>query len=178
MRNSLVAKKLISLFSLSFILQGCVENVANNPQWITSGKDVVVVFPAWTTENEKRARLNIDASTEASFKCGPSAAYSLIDVVSMPWIAPKPSFIEANILCDKDKNELKNKNNNSPTEDSETTVINMPGTYNNANQRNTQMNVKEEGQINKMEIAKEQCLDLGFTEQTEAFGRCVLELSE
>ena len=89
------------------------------------GKDLVLTFPAWTSEADKRESLNSSAIAKASQKC-PGVTYKLINVYSTPYVfsmnisTTKINGISANIQCDvgvkdivassfsKDKNNVNN----------------------------------------------------------------------
>lgn len=68
------------------------------------GKDVVVVFPMWTSEADKIIALNSNAQIKASQVC-PGVSYNLTGVYSSPanpttnWATTRASAISANIQC-------------------------------------------------------------------------------
>jgi hypothetical protein len=69
------------------------------------GKDLVLTFPAWTSEADKRESLNSSAIAKASQKC-PGVTYKLININSTPYVfsmnisTTRVSGISANIQCD------------------------------------------------------------------------------
>jgi hypothetical protein len=68
------------------------------------GKDLVIVFPIWTSETDKINSLNTSAQSKASQVCS-GASYTLIGVYSSPanpttnWATTRMSAISANIQC-------------------------------------------------------------------------------
>lgn len=117
---------LIVLLIGIFAIQGCsrVENSKTlnqiNLDW---KKDVIVTFPAWTSENAKLKELQAQGKFKAIIKCGLDQKYKLIEVESYDWGGWEPKVkdgkyllgdntnrIGANILCVDEKNDNLVKN--------------------------------------------------------------------
>jgi len=71
---------------------------------VHDGKDVVIVFPMWTSEADKLNSLNSSAQIKASQMCS-GIPYNLTGVYSTPanpstnWATTRASAISANIQC-------------------------------------------------------------------------------
>lgn len=108
-----MSRLLTLVFSAAVVcaIQGC--STTNPTGHSTSpkqvGKDVLVTFPAWTTEEEKYAQLNARAPSVAATKCG-GRPYRLVDVSSERWkvgeltsatAGHRMNSIAANVECDQ-----------------------------------------------------------------------------
>ncbi|MBT3550616.1 MAG: trypsin-like peptidase domain-containing protein, partial [Rhodospirillaceae bacterium] len=95
----------LSKFAAAFLwvsISGCttthVGGVSTDPRANSFGKEIVVTFPAWTSESDKSDELRKRAEVPALQKCG-SQNYSLVGIVSRDWDGRKGSFIGADISC-------------------------------------------------------------------------------
>lgn len=83
-------------------ISGCtathVGGVPTDPRANSFGKEIVVTFPAWTSESDKSDELRKRAEVVALQKCG-NQNYSLVGIVSRDWDGRKGSFIGADISC-------------------------------------------------------------------------------
>jgi len=105
-----------ALYWSLFIILGCTtvndQNFGSNPR----NKDVVVIFPAWVSEQKKTTRFETEAELKSISKCD-GGEYELVNVISYRWnqhnlFSPPYNFIEGNIDCNDnskqiDENEIK-----------------------------------------------------------------------
>ena len=120
----------VSLVFFVMTIQGCtrVENSKTlkqlNLDW---KKDVIVTFPAWTSENEKLKELQAQGKFKAIIKCGLDQKYKLIQIESYDWrgwapevdndgrylIGDNANRIGANIMCIDEKKDYLVKDDKS-----------------------------------------------------------------
>ena len=103
-----------------FIILGCTtvndQNFGSNPR----NKDVVVIFPAWVSEQKKTIRFETEAELKSISKCD-GGEFELVNVLSYRWkqhnlYSPPYNFIEGNIDCaDNSKQIDENKIKSSRT---------------------------------------------------------------
>ena len=108
--------KYLIFFGFIFSILGCTtvndQNFGSNPR----NKDVVVIFPAWVSEQKKTTRFETEAELKSISKCD-GGKYELVNVISYRWnqhnlFSPPYNFIEGNIDCNDnskqiDENEIK-----------------------------------------------------------------------
>ena len=113
------ASKMMAVVLALGVLQGCFQRVENNKTMSELGldmkKDVVVTFPAWTSDTAKLRELQRQGENKAIRKCGLGQKYELIQIESYDWGGTLETVnrIGGNIVCiNETKDKLaKNKKN-------------------------------------------------------------------
>jgi hypothetical protein len=184
--KSELMKRLIwtALSAASFFLYGCVstptggvrlgESCAFNDcdqKGALERKDLVLNFPAWTSDTDKQSALREFANGLVYRKCG-SARYELVNVRSIGYQGSltHPTIINsisADVKCIVEP--IAASVPESRADQSSTSSAAVPSIL-----------VASDAKVVPSDFianAKAQCKDLGFKEKTEKFGECVLELS-
>ena len=102
------------------VLQGCFQRVENNKTMSELGldmkKDVVVTFPAWTSDTAKLRELQRQGENKAIRKCGLGQKYELIQIESYDWGGTLETVnrIGGNIVCINETKDKLAKNKKNP----------------------------------------------------------------
>jgi len=147
----------ISIVLILFILtSGCAENTAMNNRELDNfykssmNRDVVIIFPAWTSEDKKKQKIMSDANAFGVQKCK-SYDFLVADLISYRWEGRySMNRIGANVKCINSSLPEKENKDRIETKDKIKSIT--------------------------MKKAKKECVDLGFKEKSEKFGECVMEL--
>ncbi len=105
--------RLFGLLLVGLVLAGCQTLYSTyNQEYVDPlsnqilnqrNKDILVTFPAWTSEHEKHDRLNIEAASIAGRRCG-GGKFRITEAISGRWnehklTNPSYNFIEGNVEC-------------------------------------------------------------------------------
>ena len=150
-------------------------SVYNRMPYTARTKDILITFPASTSDLEKKIKLDAEVITKANQKCL-YRPYKVQDIESRPWDVSTISYIAANIFCipaqivpetSPSISNEKIQKTESPARENE---------------------LREVPVINKVEgnnrdylsidAAKMKCTELGFKPATEGHGKSVLQLSK
>jgi hypothetical protein len=187
--NSAIFRFCFSYFLL-LALTGCVtvfdkNNLSNLSQdeisvynkipYSAKNKDVLITFPASTSDQEKKSKLEAEARIKANQKCL-YRPYKVQEIESRPWDGSNISYIAANIFCIPAQVAPENP----PAKPLENLQISEPTVRKIELQESPTVKKTEDitrGYLS-IDAAKKKCTELGFKPATEGYGKCVLQLSK